>query len=287
MRELKWYSESDFTIDGVSFHCAVGDYSGKTNRDRLLLLKDRGSLEQYATMFASHPPKNVLEFGIFQGGSPALFSLWFGVEKFVGIDICEPVPAFDEFCRTHPVGSKIRTYYRTSQTDRERVENIVQAEFGTTAIDAIIDDASHYYGHTRRTFEIAFPLLRPGGTYVIEDWGWAHWPHIHSHYAGQTPLSMLVMELLMLCASRCDLVSEIRIFPAFAFIRKSPQAQPVAPLQMDGLYSKRGIEIVGAQDLNLVGVAHLIASRVKHSVHRRLQRTRHKLQRAVRRARSQ
>jgi SAM-dependent methyltransferase len=275
VKTLEWLNEREFVIDGVAFECTLGDYSEKTNRERFVLLKDRAVLEQYATVFADAAPKNILEFGIFQGGSPALFSLWFDAAKFVGIDICKPVAAFDEFCRTHEVGSRIRTHYGVSQTDRERIEAIVREEFGATPLDIIIDDASHYYRYSRRTFEIAFPLLRPGGAYVIEDWGWAHWPESQNVGAvdeGQTPLSMLIMELVMLCASRGDLVSEVRIFPAFAFIWKSTEAQPVANFALDTLYRKRGIELIGSRNLNLAGVSRLLAARTSRSVRRELQR---------------
>jgi hypothetical protein len=282
MKQLTWSSDREFTVEGVRFECApLGDYTGKTNQERFLLLKDRGSLEQYATVFATDQPKNILEFGIFQGGSPALFSLWFEAQKFVGIDLAEPVAPFDEFCRTHPVGKTISTHYRTSQNDRARVEQIVQQEFGNTPIDMIIDDASHLYEYTRETFEITFPLLRPGGTYVIEDWGWAHWPQIHTYYTGKTPLSVLIMELAMLCASRYDLISEIRVFPAFAFIRKAYQAPRLDNFKLDGSYLKRNLEIVAPHTLDLTGIGELVMKKVRERAERRVKRTKEKLRRAI------
>lgn len=36
--------------------------------------------------------------------------------------------------------------------------------------DLIVDDASHDGVLTRRTWELLWPLVRPGGFYVIEDW---------------------------------------------------------------------------------------------------------------------
>jgi hypothetical protein len=223
MNKLEWHGEKDFSVGGVTFLCESSDYSAKTNDERFILLKDRGTLQTYADAFSSTQPKNVLEFGIFQGGSPALFSLWWDVDKFVGVDLSPPVQAFDEFCRRHPVGQRIRSHYGVSQTDKARIDRIVRDEFGDTPLDVIIDDASHLYGNTRRTFEIAFPYLRPGGTYVIEDWGWAHWPGRQS-FVGETPMSALIMELIMSCASNSETIHEVRVFGAFAFIRKGPRA---------------------------------------------------------------
>jgi SAM-dependent methyltransferase len=280
MKALEWRSERELVIDGVHFDCAIDDFSRKTSRDRLVLLKNRGVLDFYAQMFAEDPPRNMLEFGIFQGGSPALYSLWFDLDKFVGVDICPPVESFEDFCRHHEAGRKIRTYYGVSQSDQARVEEIVRNEFGAAPIDVIIDDASHQYHHTRRTFEITFPLLRPGGWYIIEDWGWGHWPNwkqLEKAYGEQTSLSMLIMELLMLCASRSDIVSEVRVFPAFAFVRKCPEAKPLTRFALSELYRKQGIELVGTQHLHLAGVAGLVATRAR----RRLRRTGHKLVRAM------
>jgi cephalosporin hydroxylase len=273
MKALTWSSEIEFVVEGVKFQCAVNDYTQKTNAERFILLKDRAVLEQYTAVLEDAQPRRMLEFGIFQGGSPALFTLWFDLEKFVGVDICASVGAFDKFCRTHEAGKRIQTFYGVSQTDPARVGEIVRAEFGDATIDVVIDDASHLYENTRRTFEIAFPLLRPGGTYVIEDWGWAHWPG-HQSFMGQTALSMLIMEITMLCASRSDLVSELRIFPSMAFIRKSPDAPPIPDFSLDSSYRKRGIELVGARRPNLAGVAQLLAERIAHSARRKLRRVR-------------
>lgn len=281
MKSIQWLSEREFAVDGVTFECTYDDYSRRSTSERFVILKGRGMLEQYAALFAEASPRTMLEFGIFQGGSPALYSLWLDLDKFVGVDRCPPVAALDDFCQHHAAGQKIRSYYGVSQTDRNRIEEIVRTEFGAAPPDVIIDDASHSYENTKRTFEITFPLLRPGGWYLIEDWGWGHWPEherLDRVYDGQTSLSMLVMELLMLCASRSDLVCEVRVFPAFACIRKSPEARPLAHFALDELYFKRGIELVGTQHLHLGNVARLLAARAR----RRLRRTGQKLVRAVR-----
>lgn len=261
MKQLCWLNDNDFTIDGVQFVCAQGDYSLKTNKERLILLKDRTTLDKYEREFGTEVIKNVFEFGIFQGGSPALFTLWFELDKFVGVDISPPIHDFDEFVRNHESGQRIRTYYGVSQADRLRVHEIIRNEFGTTPIDLIIDDASHRYSATRKAFEISFPLLRPGGSYVIEDWGWAHWPSFKG-FKGQTALSKLVMEIIMLCASRNDIVSEVRVFPSFVIVRKSSSAPELTDVCLDKLVHKEDIELVGTRDLNLSGVGKLLTRRL-------------------------
>lgn len=246
MPALEWLNAKQFLIGDVNFQCWSHDYSLKTDENRLVILKTREVLENYATVLSGVPVSKVLEFGIFQGGSPAMFALWFDAEV-VGIDICDPVLGFDAFCTSNPIARRrIRSHYNVSQTDRPKVEGIIRSEFGNTQPDLIIDDASHLYRESRQTFEIAFPFLCPGGWYVIEDWGWPHWPG-EPYFAGQSALSVLIMELLMLCASREDIVSEVRVFPAFTFIRKSPKAPDLTGMRLDGLYRARGLELYRKQ----------------------------------------
>ncbi len=278
MRDIRWLDDHEFTIGDLRFRCAHDDYSLRTDERRFILLKDRTVLENYARLLAGIAPRTMLEFGIFQGGSPALFSEWFGLDRFVGIDLGPPVAAFDEFCRTSETGRNIRSYYGVSQSDRPRVEQIIRTEFAATPLDVVIDDASHHYRFTKRSFEIAFPYLRPGGIYVIEDWGWAHWP-ASRFFMGETALSMLIMELVMLCASRSDLVSELQLFRSAAFIRKSEKAPPMADVRLESLYTKRGIELVGANNPKLGAVARIFAQRVVTDWRRNLKRLAERLQR--------
>lgn len=56
--------------------------------------------------------------------------------------------------------------FQGSQDDESFLRGVVQ-KIGK--LDVVIDDGSHDNRHVRKTFEILFPLLAPGGIYVIED----------------------------------------------------------------------------------------------------------------------
>jgi cephalosporin hydroxylase len=62
-------------------------------------------------------------------------------------------------------------HFSTSQSDRKILEHIVRNDLANE-LDLVVDDASHTYEQTKASFEILFPLLHPGGIYVIEDWSW-------------------------------------------------------------------------------------------------------------------
>ena len=67
----------------------------------------------------------------------------------------------------------VRTTPSTSRTGPGSPRSSTD-EFGGEPLDLVIDDASHVLGPTRSSFESLFPHLRPGGTYLIEDWNSAH-----------------------------------------------------------------------------------------------------------------
>lgn len=69
-------------------------------------------------------------------------------------------------------GKRIRIL-QGSQVDEEFL-NTLLAETGP--LDIIIDDGSHINEHVIRSFELLFPHLKSGGTYVAEDTQTSYWP---------------------------------------------------------------------------------------------------------------
>ena len=240
MKTIEWKNQTEFSVDGVRFLCSLDDYTRKTDNDRIIILKDRGSLECYRQELGNTRVRNLLEFGILEGGSAVLFTLMMELEKFVGIDLRESARGIEPFLARHEVGKKIKFHFSVSQSDERAVRNLIQSEFAKSPIDLIIDDASHQYAHTKKTFEIAFPHLRPGGVYVIEDSGWPHWKG-YDGFTGEPAMSVLIFELVMLCATSPEVVSDIRIFSAFAFIRKSETATDLLDFSIEKFYQKRGL----------------------------------------------
>ena len=218
MKPIEWKNQTEFSVDGIKFFCSLDDSTRKTDNDRIIILKDRASLESYFQVLENTRVRNVLEFGILEGGSAVLFTLLLELEKFVGVDIRDSAKGIEPFLARSDVGKKIKFHFSVSQSDKRPVRELIKSEFAGRPIDLIIDDASHQYAHTKRTFEIAFPYLRPGGLYVIEDWGWAHWKGWEGFTMEEPAMSILIFELVMLCATSQEIVSDIRIFPAFAVI---------------------------------------------------------------------
>jgi predicted O-methyltransferase YrrM len=165
--ELTWQDEDRFEVDGVSF---VSSHEEST-AEAFCIRKPRPLVETTVALLDRVRPERIVEVGIASGGSAALIALAGRPERLVAIERdATPVRALADLiaARSLPVS----THYGVDQGDAERVAAIVAADFGSDAIDLVIDDASHLFEPTRTTFETLFPRLRPGGVYVIEDWNW-------------------------------------------------------------------------------------------------------------------
>jgi hypothetical protein len=127
------------------------------------------------------------------------------------------VRALDEFIELHELAETVRLYYGVDQSDQAAMRDLLRHNFAPRSLDLCIDDCSHLYDETKASLNVLLPWVRPGGVYIIEDWGWAHWPGepwqiVDGGYApGRPALSNLIFELVMLAASREDLISQIKI----------------------------------------------------------------------------
>jgi SAM-dependent methyltransferase len=134
--------------------------------------KDDGYLENYEEFFGPIRDKNIklLELGINTGGSLLLWRDYFTRGVIAGLDSA-PVTLDDATGRVHT--------YQGLQQDCELLDRIAR-EIAPDGFDIVIDDASHIAEFSRISFgHIFLHHLRPGGIYVIEDWGtgyWESWP---------------------------------------------------------------------------------------------------------------
>lgn len=211
---LEWLGSDSFRIGALQFHCSIGSYDRRTVEGRIILLKPKAFIHAYIELLERLQAKNVLEFGVWQGGSALFMAAMGKLDRLVGIDIEEPLPDLEKILASDPVGRSIGLHFKTSQDDTKAVRSIVEREFGSTPLDIIVDDASHFYAETRASLEATFGYLRPGGIYIIEDWGWAHWPdwQAPSHpWREREALSNLVFELAMAVGSKSKQIAKVEI----------------------------------------------------------------------------
>ena len=191
-----------------------------------MFFKTRALVIQYQAFFASQQnfrPQNVFELGLWDGGSLAFWFENLRPKKQVGIDIQQKSDSdyFRSYIADRGLGEQLKTNWGVDQSDAETIRGIVGREFDSP-LDLVIDDASHFYGPTKSSFECLFPLLRPGGLYVIEDWAWEHWDEFKSPHpmAKEEGLSRLIMELVAATGTSRTLIKSLTIYRGFTVIER-------------------------------------------------------------------
>ena len=115
-------------------------------------------------------PVTLLEIGVgdedyaLGGGSLQLWAEYFPTARIVGIDLYDKSALDDDRITT-------RVCDQSSIPDLQRLS----ADLGP--FDIVIDDGSHHGRDVNLSLFGLFPLLQPGGLYVIEDLQTSYWPH--------------------------------------------------------------------------------------------------------------
>src|SRR5262245_21442420 len=152
-----WSDENNFVINNMKFNLIRQNFNdARTTKDTVAIIKNRGMIDRYKSLIRENGVTNILEFGIFEGGSALLLAAIEERIKFVGIDIRPASPAVLGLIRDHGLTDRVKLYYNTSQGDLARVQDIIRKEFPGQRIDMIIDDASHQYELSRASFEASF-----------------------------------------------------------------------------------------------------------------------------------
>lgn len=188
--------------------------------------KSQWLYEAYENVFASLGPiRTILELGIYQGGSIALWREALRC-RVIGVDLSAPPKTarlLERYVKESHAEGEVHCYWRTNQMDAVALRDIVK-KHTSGSLDVVIDDASHLYIPTRRSFEILFPLLRPGGVYVIEDWMAGKRPDFKSD---EGPVARAIHELLDELADAVWPIDAIEVHPACVLISKGASGRPV------------------------------------------------------------
>lgn len=101
---------------------------------------------------------NVLEIGVYSGGSLEMWKEYFGPRcRIYGVDIEESCKCYEDDATEIAIGDQAdRDFWRTF---KERIP----------AVDILVDDGGHQTEQQIVTLEEMLPHLRPGGVYLCED----------------------------------------------------------------------------------------------------------------------
>ena len=118
---------------------------------------DKGSLHSYIEVYEREMTKlrniDLLEIGVWEGHSLAMWQEYFKASRIIGLDIDL---------------AKCRFEVDARQCDATS-EEALNFTLGDATFDYIIDDGSHQPAHQVRSFELLWDRVKPGGKYFIED----------------------------------------------------------------------------------------------------------------------
>jgi cephalosporin hydroxylase len=232
LEKIKWGNQGsdyhDFTLKGVPFRLVLANHNKhKTTDEFIVLLKNKTLLNTQARLLDYAKPKNMVELGLYEGGSAIFWHLFYDM-RYLGFDILERPQAIASWIKRLGLEKEVRLEYKTSQSDEVAINSAVNAHFGEADIDVVIDDASHQYHLSRRSFEILFPRVRNGGIYCLEDWSWAHansdqWQR--DRFWGDGPaLTNLLFEVTMLMGTKPDWFSQMNVIGQAAYLFSTGKA---------------------------------------------------------------
>lgn len=198
-----------------------------------ILMKSRDIVDAYIDILPRRDQyHDVLELGIMKGGSCVFFNALTRPQRHMALDIYEQKSGLAQFAQhVSGQGRSFLPRFDISQDDIPGIVGAFEKAFGAPAeFDLIIDDASHNYELSVKSFNGLFPRLRPGGLYAIEDWGWAHWggPFQEPDHpeAGNPALSNLAIHTMLAVTGAGGIVSEVIVKPNTVFVVRGPTNVP-------------------------------------------------------------
>lgn len=230
----------------VSLRCCVGeDLHRVQSTDKCFVLGKTPSMLEALLARLNFHPRNIIELGVWKGGSLVLFNEMFAPKKLAVLDfMAKVVEPLERYVAHH--SENVSLHLATNQADREKLQSIYAEVFRGESVDFILDDASHFYEESKVSFETLFPYVTEGGIYVLEDWGWAHWPGDHwqkneggDYFRHRRPMSNLAIELSLLAASRPSLISEVVVTSGSVYVRRGPE-KCSSPISINDLVLNRG-----------------------------------------------
>lgn len=237
-----------FTIGAIPFRCVLPEPGPGPG---FPVYKSRAMVDRYVDMVDALQPARIVELGIRWGGSTVMLAEMACPSRLVAVDLdAKPVALLDQYIADS--GRPVTAYYGFDQADREGLVEVHRVDFADEPLDLVVDDASHLYGPSLASFETLFPLVRPGGLYIVEDWRGQHVvaetiaaaianprpeqrsvvdafvaEHGTTVRSDEPPLSKLALQLVLARASASEAVADVQVDEDWLTVRRG--AAPLDP----------------------------------------------------------
>jgi len=142
----------------------VAEHAANSTGEMVTTFSDKGTMHSYIEYYERwfEPQRDVssiLEIGVMTGGSALLWRKYFNNVLITGVDLRDGFNQELEF--QEEIGAD--WHWGIDSTDPEQVPGIIKPHH------FVIDDGAHDLESQIRTFKNYWHLVKPGGTYFIED----------------------------------------------------------------------------------------------------------------------
>lgn len=220
-----------FKIGDVRFQSISGlnELFTLKNEDGYVVGKFKSYIDKYVTLLAGNEGCNIIELGVFRGGSTVFLNELLKPKRLAAVDIARKVPPMlAQYIKESPRAAAIKAFMGVDQASLADLAQICDGFLEKEPIDIVIDDASHYYDEAKTSFQFLFPRLRPGGLYVIEDWGWANHridaKEVSADFADRKPLTNLIFEIVLAANTAPEIIPEVQVNKDFVVVQRGAAA---------------------------------------------------------------
>ena len=223
--DVSWLDEMNIQCKGVKLRLTHGFNIETSNDEVITIFKHPLFIRNYIDHLDGLKVDNMIEVGVWDGGSAIFFWNLLKPNKLCCIELKKKVEKLSSYIEREQLSDKFRVHLGVDQADRESLNTILENEYPDSALDLVIDDASHLYTPSRATFETLFPRLRPGGLYFLEDW---KTNLIFTHNGGTEsaafpPFHQLVHELLDVSMRAPDVISAVKCYHNFVVFERGSE----------------------------------------------------------------
>lgn len=168
--KLAWIDEMSLRCGDITLQLMPGLACQPSSDEFISLFKDPDFVGNYVDCLRGHTIRNMVEVGVKHGGSAIFFWHLLELRNLSCVELSPGAPQLSSYIARHNLNKALHTHFGVNQADKKKLRDIVAQDLSGEAIDLVVDDASHIYTPSLATFETLFPLIRPGGLYILEDW---------------------------------------------------------------------------------------------------------------------
>lgn len=220
--EISWLDDMTIQCRGIKLRLTRGFNIEKSSDEVITLFKDPQFVRGYISQLDGLKVNNMIEVGIWDGGSAIFFWNLLKPRKLSCIELKPRAECLENYIEREGLGQEFRVFFGVDQADRERLTAILDCEYENQNLDLVIDDASHLYAPSRATFEALFPRMREGGLYFLEDWktNLIFPRHGGAESDDHPPFHQLVHELLDVSMRAPGVISSVRCYHNFVVLER-------------------------------------------------------------------